>query len=155
MKKRRNIGAFLKKSFCNCLRNPSGSEIRPVAVEMSDMLDQFKEVAEEMSRKVIEFLEEKMGMVGNYLEEVGIHLEEAWGNLVEEYFSGDDVAALQVIVLSKHLKHHPIQSLTLFQSLTLCPRPSSSALSFPSSTCSSSSLPYWIYHCVAGNIIVC
>ena len=90
---RRNIGAVLEKSFCNCLRNPSGSDIRPVAVEMSDMLEQCKEVVEEMTRKVAEFLEANMGMVGN-------NLEEGWGNLVEEYFSGDDVAALQVIMLS-------------------------------------------------------
>ena len=72
------------------MRNPSGSEIRPVAVEMSNMLEQCKEMVEEMTRKVVEFLDENMGQVGN-------NLEEGWGNLVEEYFRGDDVAALQVI----------------------------------------------------------
>ena len=66
------------------------------------MLDQFEEVVEEMPRNVVEFLDENMGQVGNNLEEeeeVGNFLEEGWGNLVEEYFNGDDVAALQVIVL--------------------------------------------------------
>merc|ERR1711990_540869 len=84
-------GADLKKSYCSCLRNPSGSDIRPVAVEMSDILEQCKEVVEEMTRKVVEFLEANMGQVGD-------NLEEGWGNLVEEYFRGDDVAALQVAV---------------------------------------------------------
>ena len=63
---------------------------------MSDMLEQCKEVVEEMTRKVLEFLGTSMGMVEDNLEQVGNNLEEAWGNLVEEYFSGDDAAALQV-----------------------------------------------------------
>ena len=37
-----------------------------------------------------------MGMVEDNLGQVGNNLEEAWGNLVEEYFSGDNVPALQV-----------------------------------------------------------
>ena len=84
------------------MRNPSGSEIRPVAVEMSDMLEQCKEM-------VVEFLEANMGMVEESLEQVVNNLEEGWGNLVEEYFRGDDVAALQVTVLSYSPcpKHHP------------------------------------------------
>ena len=59
---------------------------------MSDMLEQCKEVEEQMTRKV----ETNMGMVGDNLEQVGNNLEEAWGNLVEWHFSGDDAAALQV-----------------------------------------------------------
>ena len=91
----------------NCLRNPSGLEIRSVAVEMSDMLEQCKEVVEEMTRKVVEFVENNMGMVEDNLGQVGNNLEEAWGNMVEEYFSGDDVAALQVIVFSCFLHRSP------------------------------------------------
>ena len=87
----------------NCLRNPSGLEIRSVAVEMSDMLEQCKEVVEEMTRKVVEFVENNMGMVEDNLGQVGNNLEEARGNMVEEYFSGDDVGALQVIVFSYFL----------------------------------------------------
>ena len=80
----------------SCLRNPSGSEIRSVAVWMSERLEQCKEVVEVMTRKVVEFLETNMGMVEDNLGQVGNNLEEAWGNLVEEYFSGDNVPALQV-----------------------------------------------------------
>ena len=69
---------------------------------MSNMLEQCKEMVEEITGKVVEFLEANMGQVGD-------NLEEGWGNLVEEYFRGDDVAALQVIVLSHFPcpKHHP------------------------------------------------
>ena len=84
------------KSSFSCLRNPSGSEIRSVAVQMSDRLEQCKEVVEVMTRKVMKFLETNMGMVEDNLGQVGNNLEEAWGNLVEEYFSGDNVPALQV-----------------------------------------------------------
>ena len=59
-------------------------------------LEQCKEVVEVMTRKVVEFLETNMGMVEDKLGQVGNNLEEAWGNLVEEYFSGDNVPALQV-----------------------------------------------------------
>ena len=40
--------------------------------------------------------EPPLGMVEDNLGQVGNNLEEAWGNLVEEYFSGDNVPALQV-----------------------------------------------------------
>ena len=70
---------------------------------MSDMLEQCKEV----TRKVVEFVENNMGMVEDNLGQVGNNLEEAWGNMVEEYFSGDDVAALQVIVFSCFLHRSP------------------------------------------------
>ena len=76
--------------------NVEGSEIRSVAVWMSERLEQCKEVVEVMTRKVVEFLETNMGMVEDNLGQVGNNLEEAWGNLVEECFSGDNVPALQV-----------------------------------------------------------
>ena len=50
------------KSIFSLLRNPFGSEIRSVAVLMSDRLEQCKEVVEVMTRKVVEFLETNMGM---------------------------------------------------------------------------------------------
>ena len=84
------------ESTFSCLRNPSGSEIKSVPVQMSDRLEQCKEVAVEKTRKVVEFLETNMGMVDDNLGQVGNNLEEAWGNLVEEYFSGHNVPALQV-----------------------------------------------------------
>lgn len=89
-----NIGALLGKSIFSCLRNPTGSEIRSVAVQMSNRLEQCKEVVEVMTRKVVEFLNTNMGMVEDNSGQVGNNLEEAWGNLVEEYFSGDNVPAL-------------------------------------------------------------
>ena len=61
---------------------------------MSDRLEQCKEVVEVMTRKVVEF--SSLGMVEDNLGQVGNDLEEAWGNLVEEYFSGDNVSAFQV-----------------------------------------------------------
>ena len=64
---------------------------------MSDMLEQCKEVVEEMTRKVVEFLETNMVMVEDNLRQVGDNLEETWANLVEQYFNGDAQAAQQVI----------------------------------------------------------
>ena len=69
---------------------------------MSDMLEQCKEVVEEMTRKVVEFVENNVGMVEDNLGQVANNLEEAWGNMVEEYFTGDDVAALQVFSYFLH-----------------------------------------------------
>ena len=68
------------KSISSFLRNPSGSEIRSVAVWMSERLEQCKEVVEVMTRKVVEFLETNMGMVEDNLGQVGNNLEEAWRN---------------------------------------------------------------------------
>ena len=75
------------ESTFSCLRNPSGSEIKSVPVQMSDRLEQCKEVAVEKTRKVVEFLETNMGMVEDNLGQVG--------NNLEEYFSSDNVPALQ------------------------------------------------------------
>ena len=61
---------------------------------MSDRLEQCKEVVEES--QVVEFLETNMGMMEDNVGQVGNNLVVAWGNLVEEYFSGDNVPALQV-----------------------------------------------------------
>ena len=58
---KRNIEALLGKYFSNFWRNTSGSEIKSVAVKMSDMLEALKQV--------------------------GDNLEEAWGNSVKEHFS--------------------------------------------------------------------
>ena len=58
---------------------------------MSNILGQCKEV--------VEFLDTNMGRVEVILREVIENLDErwpVWGNLVEEYFNGDDVAALLV-----------------------------------------------------------
>ena len=57
----RNIEALLEKYFSNFWRNTSGSEIKSVAVKMSDMVEALKQV--------------------------GNNLEEAWANLVQEHFS--------------------------------------------------------------------
>ena len=55
----------------------------------------------------LEFLETNMGMVEDNLRQVGNNLEEAWGSFVEEYFNGDDTAALQVIFPNpEHYPHH-------------------------------------------------
>ena len=59
------------------------------------MLDQFKEVMEEMTNRVVEFMETSMDMVENNLGPVPGG--EAWCNMVEEFFSGDEPTALQVI----------------------------------------------------------
>ena len=61
LEEKRNIEALLKKYFSNFWRNTSGSEIKSVAVKMSDMLEALKQV--------------------------GNNLEEAWANLVQEHFS--------------------------------------------------------------------
>ena len=67
---------------------------------MSNILGQCKEV--------VEFLNTNMGRVEVILGEVSENLDEVlpvWGNLVEVYFNGDDVAALLVIVIN--LFHQP------------------------------------------------
>ena len=54
-------------------------------------------------KEVVEFLDTNMGRVEVILREVIENLDErwpVWGNLVEEYFNGDDVAALLVIVIN-------------------------------------------------------
>ena len=61
---------------------------------MSDRLDQCKEVVEEGT--VVEFLEASLGMGEDNVGQMCNNLEEAWGNLEEEYFIGDSVPALQV-----------------------------------------------------------
>ena len=61
LEEKRNIEALLKKYFSNFWRNTSGSEIKSVAVKMSDMVEALKQV--------------------------GNNLEEAWANLVQEHFS--------------------------------------------------------------------
>ena len=58
--------------------NPSESTVRSVAVWMSDMLEQSKEMVDKKTRKVVEFLETNMGMVEDNLGQVGNNLEEAW-----------------------------------------------------------------------------
>ena len=67
----------MKKYFSNFWRNTSGSEIKSVAVKMSDMLEALKQV--------------------------GNNLEEAWGSLVQEHFSNP---VLQVNY-SNLITHHP------------------------------------------------
>ena len=118
---------------------------------MSDMLEQCKEVVEEMTRKVVEFVENNMGMVEDNLGQVGNNLEEAWGNLVEEYFSGDNVPALQVnCPISKPLKlictlktAHLTILILIFDIVlnTMCSRSSSAPSACPSTT--------GFYHCLA------
>ena len=83
------------KSDCSCLRNPLGPKIKSAVVEMLNILGQCKEV--------VEFLDTNMGRVEVILREMSENLDErwpVWGNLVEEYFNGDDVAALLVIVIN-------------------------------------------------------
>ena len=53
----------MEKSFFSCLPNPFESTVRSVAVWMSDMLEQSKEVIDKKTRKVVEFLETNIGMV--------------------------------------------------------------------------------------------
>ena len=60
-----------------------------------------------MKRKVVVFLEAKVELVQENLEGVGENMEEVWSNLVEEFFSGDDFAALQVIVNPNQVRSHP------------------------------------------------
>ena len=84
------------------MRNPLGPKIKSAVVEMLNRLGQCKEV--------VEFLDTNMGRVEVILREVIENLDErwpVWGNLVEEYFNGDDVAALLVIVINLFLLHIP------------------------------------------------
>ena len=76
-----------------------------------------------------------MGRVEVILREMSENLDErwhVWGNLVEEYFNGDDVAALMVIVIHPQFK----TSQTFIIPIIMCPRWSSSSSSSSSSACS-------------------
>ena len=95
-----------------------------------------------MTRTVVEFLDENMGQVGN-------NLEEGWGNLVEEYFMGDDVAALQVTVfslfyiLAQNITHKIVPIFDIMSKVAV------------GTILLLITLPYWLYHCIAGNSILC
>ena len=108
-----------------------------------------------MTRKVVEFVENNVGMVEDNLGQVFNNLEEAWGNMVEEYFSGDDVGALQVIVFSYFLtdplniKPHLNTTLNTTSIFDIVSKVAVGAILLLIS------LPYWIYHCLAGNTIQC
>ena len=92
------------------MRNPLGPKIKSAAVEMLNILGQCKEA--------VEFLDTNMGRVEVMLRKVSENLDEVWpvwGNLVEEYFNGDDVAALLVIVntLFPHPQSYTSQNFTV------------------------------------------
>ena len=91
----------------------------------------------------LEFLETNMGMVEDNLRQVGNNLEEAWGSFVEEYFNGDDTAALQVIFPILNIT--PI-TIPIFEILSKVAVGAILLLI---------SLSYWVYHCLAGNTIQC
>ena len=82
---------------------------------MSNILGQCKEV--------VEFLDTNMGRVEVMLRKVSENLDEVWpvwGNMVEEYFNGDDVAALLVIVINLFPYPQSKTSQTIIIKLSSC-----------------------------------
>ena len=101
---KRNTFAVLKKY--NCVTIPFRPEIK-----MSYTLEQIKEMMDEMTRKVAEFVETRKEMASENMEEMANNLKEGWGemtrkvaefvetnNLVER-LGGDDNIAFQVFLL--------------------------------------------------------
>ena len=77
--KKRNTFAVLKKYNCVTI---------PVAVKMSYTLEQIKEMMDEMTRKVAEFVETNTEMASENMEEMANNLKEGWGEMtgkVEEF----------------------------------------------------------------------
>ena len=84
--KKRNTFAVLKKY--NCVTIPFISVISSVAVKMSYTLEQIKEMMDEMTRKVAEFVETNTEMANENMEEMANNLKEGWGEMtgkVEEF----------------------------------------------------------------------
>ena len=75
-----------------------------VAFEMADMMEQAKEAVKEMSRNVVDFLQTNMEVVHDKIGHMVDSMEDGWDNMVDEYFNGENEAALQVFLVTSYLE---------------------------------------------------
>ena len=76
---------------------------------MADMMEQAKEAVKEMSRNVVDFLQTNMEVVHDKIGQMVESMEDDWDNMVDEYFNGENEAALQVFLyfFRHHFQHDP------------------------------------------------
>ena len=74
-----------------------------VAFEMADMMEQAKEAVKEMSRNVVDFLQTNMEVVEDKIGQMSDSMGDGWDNMVDEYFNGENEAALQVFLAASYL----------------------------------------------------
>ena len=65
---------------------------------MADMMEQAKEAVKEMYRDVVDFLQTNMEVVEDKIGQMVDSMEDGWDNMVDEYFNGENEAALQVFL---------------------------------------------------------
>ena len=70
---------------------------------MADMMEQAKEAVEEMYRNVVDFLQTNMEVVEDKIGQMVDSMEDGWDNMVDEYFNGENEAALQVFLATSYL----------------------------------------------------
>ena len=70
---------------------------------MADMMEQAKEAVKEMSRNVVDFLQTNMEVVHDKIGQMVESMEDDWDNMVDEYFNGENEAALQVFLATSYL----------------------------------------------------
>ena len=70
---------------------------------MADMMEQAKEAVKEMYRNVVDFLQTNMEVVEDKIGQMVDSMEDGWDNMVDEYFNGENEAALQVFLATSYL----------------------------------------------------
>ena len=70
---------------------------------MADMMEQAIEAVKEMYRNVVDFLQTNMEVVEDKIGQMVDSMEDGWDNMVDEYFNGENEAALQVFLATSYL----------------------------------------------------
>lgn len=70
---------------------------------MADMMEQAKNTVEEMYRNVVDFLQTNMEVAEEKIGQMVDSMEDGWDNMVDEYFNGENEAALQVFLAASYL----------------------------------------------------
>ena len=70
---------------------------------MADMMEQAKNTMEEMYRNVVDFLQTNMEVVEDKIGQMVESMEDGWDNMVDDYFNGENEAALQVFLAASYL----------------------------------------------------
>ena len=70
---------------------------------MADMMEQAKNTMEEMYRNVVDFLQTNMEVAEEKIGQMVDSMEDGWDNMVDEYFNGENEAALQVFLAASYL----------------------------------------------------
>ena len=66
-------------------------------------MEQAKNTMEEMYRNVVDFLQTNMEVAEEKIGQMVDSMEDGWDNMVDEYFNGENEAALQVFLAASYL----------------------------------------------------